>query len=332
MYAQHTPRAEVFGGYSNLRIDTQGLSGATLANACNVIFGDGTCPPGSVGVNSNFHGWNAAIQMNPNRWLGFKADFSGHYGTPITISSALQSDLNDRGIRGLPPKANSFSYLLGPSLSHRFSNYTIFGHALFGANRAGVNVDVRINGLQLPALTVSNTALGMAFGGGIDTRISTHFAVRGQADYLYTRHDFTSILPSIAAHQNNVRVSAGIVYRFGGTVGRTTQQQPAHETSPRTYNVPSTRHGLPISALGLTANPVDAGGAQVASVIPGSAAEMSGLHVGDVISSVDDKPIKSPMELASELSDRVPGSKVKIGYLVKGYWHSETTVLVGGQH
>jgi len=34
-FAQDTPRAEVFGGYSYLHIDTQGVTGSTLDALCN---------------------------------------------------------------------------------------------------------------------------------------------------------------------------------------------------------------------------------------------------------------------------------------------------------
>ena len=55
--AQDVPRAEVFGGYTYLRCDTDD---ADLA--CNQ------------------HGWNASAAFNGNKWLGAVADFSGHYG------------------------------------------------------------------------------------------------------------------------------------------------------------------------------------------------------------------------------------------------------------
>lgn len=56
------PKAEVFGGYSYLHIDTQGITGSTLDAACNNIFGPGTCPPGSFGVHPSANGWNASAR------------------------------------------------------------------------------------------------------------------------------------------------------------------------------------------------------------------------------------------------------------------------------
>jgi len=37
-FAQNFPRAEVFGGYSLLHIDTQGVTGSTLDALCNNAF------------------------------------------------------------------------------------------------------------------------------------------------------------------------------------------------------------------------------------------------------------------------------------------------------
>ena len=81
-FAQDTPRAEVFGGYSYLHIDTQGVTGSTLDALCNNTFGTGTCPAGTFQVHNAFNGWNGSVQANVNRWLGVAADFSGHYGRP----------------------------------------------------------------------------------------------------------------------------------------------------------------------------------------------------------------------------------------------------------
>jgi S1-C subfamily serine protease len=70
------------------------------------------------------------------------------------------------------------------------------------------------------------------------------------------------------------------------------------------------------------------------AIAPGSVAELANLHVGYVITSVDGKPMKSPMELAAELQNRASGSQVHLGYLFHtssalGYFASETVVILG---
>jgi hypothetical protein len=51
----------------------------------------------------------------------------------------------------------------------------------------------------------------MSAGGGIDLKVSKHFSIRAaQADYLLTK-----IPDGLHNRQNNSRLSAGIVLRFG---------------------------------------------------------------------------------------------------------------------
>jgi len=58
------PRAQVFGGYSYMSLDTSGLMG-----------------------RQNFNGWNAQATFNLNRWLGVTGDFGGYYGDISSIST-----------------------------------------------------------------------------------------------------------------------------------------------------------------------------------------------------------------------------------------------------
>ncbi len=214
---QNVPKAEVFGGYSYLHIDTEGVTGSTLDATCNTLLGAGTCPPGSFGVHPSANGWNASAQFNATRFLGIKADFSGHYNTPVTISSQIANSLAQLGITGLSPKASSYSYLFGPVIFQSKGRYKPFAHALFGQNRIGTNLsNVKVGGIAIPGLTTSDTGFAMAFGGGVDIEITGRFAVRtGQVDYLYTKHDFSGGTPGIATHENNLRASVGIVFQFG---------------------------------------------------------------------------------------------------------------------
>lgn len=58
----------------------------------------------------------------------------------------------------------------------------------------------------------------MTAGGGLDITLHRHVALRlFQAEYLMTRFKDSSILAGRTARQNNVRLSTGIVFRFGGT-------------------------------------------------------------------------------------------------------------------
>ncbi len=177
LLAQKTPAVELFGGYSYLRTHT--FSG---------------------GGDYNLNGWQASLTNNMNRWLGLEADFNNHYGTapPAFV---------DRSPR--------FSYLFGPRFTFRMlPGVTPFAHALFGAVRGTAVVET--SGPVCPpvgvpycvTLTRPQTAFGMAYGGGLDLKVTRGMWLRlFQADYMTS--NFTN------DGRNDLRVSAGIVLRFG---------------------------------------------------------------------------------------------------------------------
>ena len=175
--AQETPKVEIFGGYSLFHFDAQ----------------DAPVVPGST-INQNLHGWNGAVQFNVNKYLGVVADFSGHYGTPVSVAGT--GDVT----------GNIHNFLFGPSINIRGKKAKGFVHALFGVNRVAVN--------DSPALGVnafSDSAFGMALGGGADFALTKTFGLRlGQIDYIMSNHD-TGL-----GHQNNFRFSTGLMINFGG--------------------------------------------------------------------------------------------------------------------
>ncbi|MCL5288754.1 MAG: outer membrane beta-barrel protein [Acidobacteria bacterium] len=96
--AQDHPKAEIFGGYSFLRVNPgQGVSGENFAG-----------------------GWHASIAGNVNNWFGVVGEFSGHYKT----------------IAGVKTNAHSFTF--GPRISYRNNEkVTPFAHVTFGGVRLG---------------------------------------------------------------------------------------------------------------------------------------------------------------------------------------------------
>jgi S1-C subfamily serine protease len=60
-------------------------------------------------------------------------------------------------------------------------------------------------------------------------------------------------------------------------------------------------------------------------------AAMAGLHPGDVINSVDGKPVKTPVELAAALANRPAGDKLRLGYMLHGAWQTEAIVILGAR-
>lgn len=89
--------------------------------------------------------------------------------------------------------------MYGPRFAYRKSRaVTASAHALFGA----VHGSEGLYGISKP-----DTHFGMAFGGAFDVRVNDRLAFRVvQADYLWTRF--------LNLHQDNLRVSAGLVFHF----------------------------------------------------------------------------------------------------------------------
>lgn len=96
--AQDYPKAELFGGYSYLNIDTNGLTSRQSAN-----------------------GWEASITGNFTKLFGVEADVAGYYKTysyPIP------------GYGTLDVKVTDYSYGAGPRINFR----PFFAHALLGGD------------------------------------------------------------------------------------------------------------------------------------------------------------------------------------------------------
>ncbi len=65
-------------------------------------------------------------------------------------------------------------------------------------------------------------------------------------------------------------------------------------------------------------------GVLISSVAKGGPAEQAGLKVGDIITSIDGKPIKNGDDLVNIITARHPGTTVKVGYLRSGQQQTAT--------
>jgi len=184
--AQDAPKAEIFGGYSHSRAGG-----------------------GDSGSSFNVNGWNAAVTGNFNSWFGVTADFCGHYGSPGGTD------------------VSRLSFLLGPTLRSRgHDKVSPFLHALFGGVRGHRGITPAGSPPPLPQLAPASEAVfGMALGGGVDYNVNERVAIRlVQADYLLTTFSadsgiycITTPCPTTQSDtQHNLRLSFGIVARFGG--------------------------------------------------------------------------------------------------------------------
>jgi hypothetical protein len=173
--AQEAPRTEFFGGYSYMR--TEEISPPRPAQP----------------EDRDLNGYNVSGAVTIfKKYLSVKVDISGHFGAVLPNIPQLQI------------KQGRTLFLAGPQITFRKNErFQPFAHVLVGAVRLKVESDrVNVDG--------ADTGFAMAFGGGVDvkTPLGKKVTVRLlQADYVRTKLEVATL--------GNLRVSAGIVLRFG---------------------------------------------------------------------------------------------------------------------
>jgi len=129
----------------------------------------------------DLNGANVSIAL-PDLYQGLGAvlDLSGHFSGEM----------------------EEFNYMIGPQYTYEWKGMRLYGHGLFGKARDRL---LKPGTTQLEPSYLSNA---VAVGGGVDLPLKGRFSVRPiQADYLRTTE--------FGSTQYNVRLSAGLVYRFG---------------------------------------------------------------------------------------------------------------------
>ena len=181
-----TPKVELFVGYSYLR------AMPTLADGNRFVW---------------LNGGSTSIAYNFNRHLGLVGDFGGFNDSQLRLTGT-GTVLNSTG--------SSYTYLFGPRLSFRnHGRFTPFAQVLFGGIHASeVTLSSGCMGAGCTPLPAENS-LAITAGGGLDLRVHRHFAIRLiQAEYMET--NFENHDTGKSASQNDMRLSSGIVFRFGG--------------------------------------------------------------------------------------------------------------------
>jgi len=116
----------------------------------------------------NLHGWNASVAGNITNWFGVEGSFSGHYGSPRVFGFSVPF-----------VDVSSHTFMAGPKLTYRSERAAPFAHFLIGAARASTGAY---------GVSITDSALATAIGGGIDINLNDTIAIRAiQADYLMTR-------------------------------------------------------------------------------------------------------------------------------------------------
>jgi opacity protein-like surface antigen len=136
------------------------------------------------------NGGSGSFEYNINRYLGVVADIGGYANTKTGIDD------------------KELTYMFGPRLNLRHKRFTPYVQTLFGGGYAWSG----------PSNNNQN-AFAFAIGGGLDCSLTKHIAIKPvQVEYLRTDFDSARLgdsTSSFGGHQNGVRYSAGIVFRFG---------------------------------------------------------------------------------------------------------------------
>jgi opacity protein-like surface antigen len=178
------------------------LAGAAAAQVPNgnVYFGY-TYYNTDLSLNrGDLNGFQATLEGKLVPFLGFVADFTGHYGSlDFPVSCSLCSSPTTASAN-----AHQYEAMFGPRVSFPAGKFRPFAEA-----EAGVG-HVTTNGIAIDNNVIlgfgSDTSYATAVGGGLDYKIFKMVAWRFEGDYVRTHFFGTG--------QNNYRFSTGIAVHF----------------------------------------------------------------------------------------------------------------------
>jgi len=226
-FAQYTPKAEVFGGFSYLNYEAVSINlpNGSVTETCTSGPGFNLCqfPPAPT-VNFTprlgLYGWNGSVTADLTPWFGFTTDFSGSYGNATdSITTTLTTTISpctlacttteDYQYSVSEPRVHTF--LFGPQFIFPAGKVKAYSHFLAGGMNRKVTATDGIPSISstlfiFPSAPTSSTnSFAMAFGGGVDYPVRKRVSWRVGADYL----------TSTGTAQNHVRVVTGLVWKFG---------------------------------------------------------------------------------------------------------------------
>lgn len=141
-------------------------------------------------------GLDFGVYVRQNHWLRWRAD--------ITAGGGIQGPGDDYELGG-------------PEFTAHAGRAVFFAHALFGRGS-----------VQGGLFDLSRSGFAMAFGGGVDVRLTSWFSLRLiDADYLPSRltgpayvgffavGSFSTPAPQVTSWNNNSRITFGVVFKAG---------------------------------------------------------------------------------------------------------------------
>ena len=170
------PKIEIFAGYSYMN--------------ANIVI---------AGTRFNLNGASGSVAYNFTNWLGVVGDF-GVYGQSNVASQSRSLILS--------------SYQFGPRVSWRGHKLVPFAQALFGAGHAtGTLYTTSLGNGSAPL--GANSGFMLTAGAGVDYKFKPRINIRIiQTEYLYSQF-LNAVTGPNSNHQNNLRISTGVVFSFG---------------------------------------------------------------------------------------------------------------------
>jgi outer membrane immunogenic protein len=160
------------------------FSGAASAQSRTEVFGGYSfIHVNNSGFTANANGGTGSVAFGVLPLVSVVGDFGVYHGGTNGINGTLES------------------YLFGPKVQVPVGRLHPFGQALFGGAHLGSN--------NCEGHCGTNT-FAMALGGGLDADVAPHIGIRViQAEYFMTKLQNES-----DNRQNNLRISAGVTFRF----------------------------------------------------------------------------------------------------------------------
>jgi hypothetical protein len=195
-FAQDAPKLQVAVDYSYLRT-----------------------PQDSFVPGSSLNGGGASVSYFFFKHVGLKAEFAdyGSYAQTVSVPANTQG-CNSQSDCALAVRGNVFTYTIGPVLRFHFKRVQPFAEIMFGGIHNNLYANIFssctnqgecINLSRMP----NNNAFDFVIGGGFDVPFRQHIAFRPiEVDYVRTGFGNPVVIGN--STQNNLRVQAGIVFKF----------------------------------------------------------------------------------------------------------------------
>jgi opacity protein-like surface antigen len=172
-----------------------GLASAQVPTSGNVFFGYSYYNTDLSSIDrANTNGWEASVEGKVLPFVGIVADFDGHYGHENFPGVACPVSQPPCIPISVSTNVTEHNFLFGPRVSVSVSKFRPFAQAMFGVGHVNASA------------AGSDTSFATALGGGLDYHLIPLISWRFQGDYVETRF--------FEGHQNNVRLSTGIVVHF----------------------------------------------------------------------------------------------------------------------